>query len=251
MSEPVLLTDWQGEVCTLTLNRPGSGNALSVGLVERLHGAADKAQARGAQMLVITGAGRHFCTGFDLSDLQQQTDDSLLARFVRIELMLQRIAHAPFATVAVARGRVMGAGADLFAACGLRLVAGDASFTFPGWKGFGLVLGSGRLGALVGAHHARQWIETAAVVDLDTALQAGLVSACADSADALATAIAQCRAGGDTLRTALQCALYGEPQATAARDLDALVRSAARPGLQARVAAYVAAIAAARRQPAP
>lgn len=98
MTEPVVLVQGEGRICRLILNRPRQGNALDVALVFALELALDEAQACGAELLTISGAGKHFCTGFDLSNLEAETDDSLLARFTRIELLLQRLARMPMAT---------------------------------------------------------------------------------------------------------------------------------------------------------
>ena len=159
MSQPELLSRRDGPVLHLQLHRPEVGNALSAALVQALTEAVDAATHDvSVRLLVLSGAGRHFCTGFDLSDLDRETDDSLLARFTRVELLLQAVHAAPFATLALAHGRTMGAGADLFAACGDRWIVGDAGFAFPG-AAFGLVLGTVRLTELVGAPHAAAWIE--------------------------------------------------------------------------------------------
>lgn len=234
MSQAPLLQRREGDVCYLTLNRPEQGNALSRELVDALDGALDDCAQRGIAAVVIEGNGRHFCTGFDLSGLADETDDSLLARFTRIELMLQRVARAPFHTVAVAQGRVMGAGADLFAACAQRVALDGASFAFPGARGFGLVLGSRRLVQRVGAQRARDWIESACVFRDTEALGAGLVTACAASAADVVLALP-----GNRTNSLLDSAIDGNAEVDDARDLAALVRSAAAPGLRQRVADYV------------
>ena len=170
MSAPELLSVREGAVLHLTLNRPDKGNALSAQLVQALTDALDQASAeRDLRLVVLAGAGRHFCTGFDLSDLDQATDDGLLARFTRVELLLQAVHAAPFATLALAQGRAMGAGADLFAACTERWIVDDAKFAFPG-AAFGLVLGTTRLTTRVGAPQAAEWIQSGAVFDATVAL---------------------------------------------------------------------------------
>lgn len=248
MSEPALLESWTGTTCRLRLNLAQRGNALSRELVRLLDEAIERCEARQADLLIIEGAGRHFCTGFDLSGIDSETDDSLLARFTRIELMLQRLACLPFCTVAVAQGRVMGAGADLFAACKVRLVQGDASFAFPGARGFGLVLGSRRLARLVGQPPATGWIATGRSIPLDEAIAAGLVCERLPDAGAVAAAIdaAAASPADAMLLRQLHDAMEGTAAQDDARDLDLLVRSAARPGLQHRVASYLRRVAAAR-----
>lgn len=227
----------------ILLDRPASGNALSADLVAALTEAVDACVRDGVRRLVIEGAGRHFCTGVDLSALDRETDDSLLARFVRIELLLQAVHQAPFETVAIAHGRVAGAGADLFAACRRRLVRGDASFAFPGAAGFGLVLGTRRLALLVGGDTAQAWVRSGRWIDADEALAAGLAQARIDPAEKLD---APCVHAPDA-RT--QAWLDQAVQAPQADDLDLalLTRSAARPGLRQRIQEYAARVRAARQ----
>jgi len=248
MSQPELLSRRDGHVLHLQLHRPEVGNALSAALVQALTDAVDAATLdAGVRLLVLSGAGRHFCTGFDLSDLDRETDDSLLARFTRVELLLQAVHAAPFATLALAHGRTMGAGADLFAACGDRWIVGDASFAFPG-AGFGLVLGTARLTELVGAPHAAAWIEGGQPIDADQALACGLATRRIETAQMDAEldrwGARVNRLDAPTQR-AIQAAIAAgrRPRGDAgdAQDLARLVRSAARPGLRDRIAAYRAA----------
>src|SRR3546814_4977267 len=82
------------------------------------------------------------------------SEGDLVLRLIRIETLLQTVWHLPFPTLALARGRVFGAGADLFCACSRRVAEPGTSFRMPG-LGFGIVLGTRRLMARVGADAAR------------------------------------------------------------------------------------------------
>ena len=106
---PNLLVQQDQGILSLTLNRPVSANALSPELVEFLIETIQR--ARGVRLCVIRGEGRHFCAGFDLSDLDSLGDGDLLWRFLRIETLLQTVYHAPFVTLALAQGQVDPAGA--------------------------------------------------------------------------------------------------------------------------------------------
>ncbi|AOZ03931.1 enoyl-CoA hydratase [Cupriavidus sp. USMAHM13] len=244
-AEPLLRIARQGPLTHLTLNRPARGNALSAALVAALAAAVEACHTDGTRLLAIEGAGKHFCTGFDLEDLEQESDDSLLARFVRVELLLQAVHAAPFVSVALVQGRAMGAGADLVAACARRWAAPGSSFAFPG-AGFGLVLGTERLAALVGATCARSWIAGGGAIGSEDALRAGLVDAMVvpdARAAGLAALLEQaCRLDAST-QAAIHAAALGGSAGAAARagQLADLVRSAARPGLKHRIAAYRAA----------
>jgi enoyl-CoA hydratase len=234
----VLRIDKQGGRHELTLTRPEKMNALSADLVEALISALDDAEAQGAKVIVLKGEGRNFSAGFDFGDWQAQSEGDLLLRFVRIEILLQRLAASPCLTVALAHGRNFGAGVDVFGACKWRVSAPDATFRMPGLK-FGLVLGTRRFAALVGAERARTVLEQAATFGAEDALRDGF--ACRLAAPEEWPAIGQqaldtACALTDASRAQLYAALSQEaPDA----DLARLVRSAAQPGLKDRVAAYL------------
>lgn len=240
MSDQLEVAAWDGRH-VLTLNRPDRGNALSPTLVEELHVALDRVEADRGRLVVLEGRGRNFCTGFDLTDAPELSDGDLLLRFVRIEQLLARLWSAPYATLAIGQGRVFGAGADLFAACAQRLAMAGASFCFPG-AGFGLLLGTRRLQARVGATAADRLVAGGEVVTAETAVALGLATACVAKTD-LAAALDAAQA----LAMRLDRKTYGGLRAIAAgpaegldADLAALVRSAAQPGLGGRIAAYAA-----------
>ncbi|AMG45839.1 enoyl-CoA hydratase/isomerase family protein [Achromobacter ruhlandii] len=233
-----LRVERRGPAQVLTLTRPEKMNALSAELVEALIVAVDAAPAQGAEVIVLRGEGRNFSAGFDFGDWEAQSEGDLLLRFVRIETLLQRVAASPCLTVGLAHGRNFGAGVDLFGACKWRVAAPDAAFRMPGLK-FGLVLGTRRFAALVGAERARAILEQASVFDAGQAHRDGFVShlAAPDSWPDLERQAAQA-AGALTgaARAQLYAALSAEQPDT---DLARLVRSAAEPGLKARVAAYL------------
>jgi enoyl-CoA hydratase/carnithine racemase len=236
----------EGEILRLTLQRPDKGNALSDSLVAALAEAFDDARRACPRLLVLEGAGPHFCTGFDLSALEAETDATLLARFVRVERLLQAVWTAPFPTLALAQGRVTGAGADLFCACSQRWIVGDAKFSFPG-AGFGLVLGTGRLADAVGAAHAQRWVMGGGLVSADEALATGLATqrVAAAGGEEFAAWLRTVQRLDDETHAAIHEATEGarRPRGSAgdAQDMARLERSAARPGLKDRITAYRAA----------
>jgi enoyl-CoA hydratase/carnithine racemase len=202
--------------------------------------AVSRCHEDGTRMLVIEGSGPNFCTGFDLSDLKSETDDSLLARFVRVELLLQAIHYAPFLTIALARGRAFGAGADLFAACEQRWIVDSATFSFPG-AAFGLVLGTARLARRVGSDRAREWIRTGETISPESALEAGLASRIIGACD-MEAGLASLASGAQRLDPVTQAAIYaaslGGVGADRAADLYQLTLSAARAGIKERIETY-------------
>ena len=229
----MLTIDHQAGVTLLRLQRPERGNALGPMLVEGLISAASEAFANtSVHTLVLQGEGRHFCTGLDLSDLATLSDADLLLRLVRIETLLAMLWHAPIRTVAMAKGRTWGAGADLLVACEQRLVGSDTTLRFPGAQ-FGLVLGTRRLAERIGADAARALVLEGGELDATQALALGLASRITDS-----LALAPLRTSGDTGR-AVRAASRSDLRDA---DLAALVRSAAVPGLQQRITQYRASL---------
>lgn len=228
----------EGHVARLRLNRPTKGNSLSADMVRSISLALEACEADGTKALLIEGEGRHFCTGFDLSDLDAETDDSLLSRFVRVELMLQKVHQSPVLTAAWVHGKAWGAGADLFAACTLRWADSGATFAFPG-AGFGLVLGTGRLAALTGGATASEWVMTGRTINAEQALRHGLVQMQAPDSTPLLEMLHTISSRMDpaTLRSLRAASAPRSTEADAA-DLARLVESAARPGLRDRIAAY-------------
>ena len=232
---PVLQVLRAGKLLSLTLNRPAQGNALSPALVEALIDALNS--ARDVRLCVLRGEGRHFCTGFDLSDLEALSDSDLLWRFLRIETLLQMVHHAPFPVAAFAQGQVVGAGADLFAASWQRIAAPDAKFRMPGWN-FELALGTRRLTNLIGPDAARDLLIDTKVLHAEGALSCGLATELAD-ASAWPAMIDGLLERATALPPDALNALF-EITSTDTRDADlaAVVKTAGRPGLKERVAAY-------------
>ncbi len=244
MSAPVII-EAEGEVHTIRLARPDRGNALGPEMVTAIEAALDGALAAGARLVVLRGEGRHFCTGFDLSDLDALTEGDLAVRVIRIELLLQRLHALPVTTLAVAGGRVFGAGADLFAACDHRVALAGSSFAFPG-PAFGLVLGTARLAGLVGDGVARRLLLAGATIEAEAALAMGLATQMLEP-ESLADAMAAARGAATRLDATTVAALHARTRrADDDGDLAALARSIARPGLKARILAYRAQVATAR-----
>jgi len=232
----VFRTD-NADVGQLILNRPGAGNALSPSVVDELSDGFDQLTHGGARLIVFKGEGRNFCTGFDLSDLAAQSDGDLLLRFVRIEALLQKVYSAPVVTAAVGQGRVVGAGADLFAACDHRIALPGSSYAFPG-AAFGLVLGTGRLAARIGRDAARAVLVSGRVLSAEDARQIGLAAHLVDEGglDALVAGLARDAARLDPATVAaIHRVTMGERSDA---DLARLVRSASAPGLRERIAQY-------------
>jgi len=243
--EPLVSVRREPGCWTVVIDRGAKANALSAPMVEALILAVEEAHAARVPVLAFEGRGRNLSAGFDFGDYEAQSEGDLVLRFVRIEALLQSIARSPCLTLAFAHGRNFGAGVDLFAACRWRVAAPDATFRMPG-LGFGLLLGTRRFASIVGRDAAREVLERLATFDAARAKEMGFVRRIApreDWAAILAEAVATARDLPEESRAALHRAL--DP-ATHDADLADLVRSAAAPGLKARIARYLAQQRAAR-----
>lgn len=226
-----------GSTMQIELNRPHRGNALSAALVEALIETLATAESdTNLDTMVLRGAGRHFCTGFDLESIEQHSDGDLLHRFVRVEMLLSMIWGTRLRTIAIGSGRTWGAGADLFTACDVRIASMECRFRFPG-AGFGLVLGTRRLAVRVGEDKARLWTTTGIEFAFAEAVAAGLVTHVAEdgsSVDAVLGNLPTISVDPLTLRALNEASRRDESE----RDLALLTRSASRPGLKNRILAY-------------
>lgn len=243
-AEPVAVAR-EPDAWVVTLSRPGKANALSAELVEALHGVVAEAASARVPVLAFRGAGRHFCAGFDFGGYEAQPEGELVQRLVRIEMLLQAIDRSPCLTVGFAHGRSFGAGVDLLAACRWRFAAPGATFRMPG-LGFGLVLGTRRFAALVGREVARSILEGLETFDAARAEALGFLRRVAPE-DEFAAILGQARATAGAMAFEHRARLY-ETLGTATHDADLadLARSAATPGLKARIGRYLAAQAAAK-----
>lgn len=242
-STPGLISHFDGGCLTLTLNRPDAANALSPELVEAMIGILSEAQ--NTRLCVLRAEGKHFCAGFDLSDIEYLSDGDLLWRFLRIETLLQMVHHAPFPVLALAHGQVVGAGADLFAACWKRIATSNTRFRMPGWN-FELALGTRRLARLIGPDTARDLLIDTRQMLADEAFSTGLANSIAEP-DAWPDVIAKLLERAHCLPAhALEEILNLTSHDSRDADMAAIVATAGRPGLKNRILNYRAQLTAAK-----
>jgi len=225
-------------VVRVTLNRPEKANALNEEMVDALADAIVQAEDGDTRLLILDAAGKHFCAGFDLSDVAERSDGDLVLRFIRIETLLQKLYHLPFPTLALAKGRAMGAGADLFCACSKRIAAPGTAFRMPGLA-FGIVLGTRRLVSRIGIDAARAIQNETRAFEAEEAVNTGFATELAAEDDWPAI-IENATAAARTLRTDATHALFETTvRDTRTEDMADLVRSAAKSGLRDRIQRYI------------
>lgn len=232
-------------VVRVTLNRPDKANALNEEMVDALADAVAHAEDRDTRLLILDAAGKHFCAGFDLSDIADRSDGDLVLRFIRIEALLQRLYYLPFPTLALSKGRAMGAGADVFCACSQRVAAPGTVFRMPG-PAFGIVLGTRRLASRIGVDAARAIQNETRAFEADEAAKIGFATGLAPE-DEWPGIVADASKAARTLRADATRALFdATARDTRAEDMADLVRSAAKPGLKDRIQRYIDAMQRAR-----
>jgi 2-(1,2-epoxy-1,2-dihydrophenyl)acetyl-CoA isomerase len=151
-----LLSEQEGGVTTLTLNRPEALNALNAQMRRDLLGAINTARKdEGTRVVVITGAGRGFCSG---ADLRGGSTERQFRRVLTSEYnpLIEAIRRLPKPVVAAVNGVAAGAGVSLALSADLVIAAEDARF-MPAFNRIGLVPDSGLSRILVralGRHRA-------------------------------------------------------------------------------------------------
>lgn len=184
MSDQVLLAEADG-VATLTLNRPDRLNAFADDMREQFVAAVAALERRpGVRALVITGAGRAFCAGGDVSYMVRLKEDGAAFEGGLSTLVdgggaaIARLVSLPFPTIACVNGPAAGGGCNLALACDLRVASERASFG-QSFVRIGLHLdwgGSYFLPRLVGLAKALELCWLGDMVDAAEALRIGLVN---------------------------------------------------------------------------
>ena len=171
---------YEGAVATLTLNRPDKRNAISFDLIADLLRALDEVEKSNAQILLLTGAGKAFCSGMDLENLksllgrtpQQNLEDS--QTMVRL---FRSLYEFPKITIAAVNGPAIAGGTGLALLCDFTLAAPEAKFGYTEVRiGFVPAIVSTFLLRQVGEKQARDLLLTGRIFGAEEALRLGLIN---------------------------------------------------------------------------
>ena len=198
----MLAVDRSGPVLTLTLDRPDKRNALSAELVDALRAEVDGAATDDAvRVIVLTGSGRAFSAGADLSAIQtlrQASAEANLADSDRLASLFEAIYRSPKPVVAKVNGHAIAGGAGLAAVCDVSLVADGAKIGFTETRiGFVPAIVSVFVMRKLGEAAARDLLLRGHLVSADEAARIGLVTRVVapdeldDACDALCAEIAR------------------------------------------------------------
>jgi 2-(1,2-epoxy-1,2-dihydrophenyl)acetyl-CoA isomerase len=200
-------------VQTITLNRPEKLNAFNRPLHEGLHQALEEARDPTVRAVVITGAGRGFSAGQDLTAFGEAGDVAAMLR-ATYHVTVKAIHALEKPVLAAVNGVCAGAGLSLACACDIRL-ASDAAFFVPGFVGIGLIPDSGGtyfLQRLLGTPRAFEWMTSNRRLTAAEAHAWGLVSEVVE-ANSFSARVAERAAGlaaGPTRAIARTKGLYDE-----------------------------------------
>ena len=171
---------YEGPLATITLNRPEKRNAISYELIEDLLHALSEIERSPAQILILTGAGKAFCSGMDLDNMrsiigrsaeQARADSETMARLFRT------LYEFPKVTISAVNGPAIAGGCGLATLCDFTLASSEAKFGYTEVRiGFIPAIVSTFLLRQVGEKQARDLLLTGRIIGADEALRMGLAS---------------------------------------------------------------------------
>ncbi|MGB6525471.1 MAG: enoyl-CoA hydratase-related protein [Candidatus Acidiferrales bacterium] len=180
MSYQTLQFDLQGEVATITLNRPERRNAISPEMIEDIFAVFDEAEQGAARVVILTGTGKAFCAGMDLEALRSlatQTQEQHMADAKRMGAMFHRVYSFPKPLIAAVNGPAIAGGTGLATLCDFTLAVPDAKFGYTEVRiGFLPAVVSVFLLRQVGEKLTRELLLTGKLIDAAEAHRLGLVT---------------------------------------------------------------------------
>ncbi|HUF97542.1 MAG TPA: enoyl-CoA hydratase/isomerase family protein [Ilumatobacter sp.] len=203
---PVLHLERRDAVALISLDRPERLNAIGSDTIALLHTALDEIEAdESLRAIVVTGVGRAFSAGADISELDTLQSGADFGRFVQgLTDAFDRLAQCTTPSVAAINGIALGGGCELALACDLRLAAPNGRLGVPEVK-LGLLPGAAgtqRLARLVPVAVAKHMLMTGIPLSADAALGYGLINAIHDDVVDAALELAQSLATGAPLALA-------------------------------------------------
>ena len=176
-----ILSNTSNGITTITINRPNKLNALNRVTIQELHNAFDEANTSSTtKVIIITGSGeKAFVAGADISefaDFDVKQGGKLAAKGQ--ELLFDFVENLSTPVIAAVNGFALGGGLELAMACHFRIASTNAKMGLPEVS-LGVIPGYGgtqRLPQLVGKGRAMEMVMTAGMIDVNQALEYGLVN---------------------------------------------------------------------------
>jgi methylglutaconyl-CoA hydratase len=167
-------------VATITLNRPDKRNAISFELIDDLLRALNEVAQSPAQVLILTGTGKAFCSGMDLENLKAligRSPEQNLKDSQTMVRLFRSLYEFPKVTIAAVNGPAIAGGTGLALLCDFTLAVPDAKFGYTEVRiGFVPAIVSTFLLRQVAEKHARDLLLTGRIIGADEAARMGLVN---------------------------------------------------------------------------
>src|SRR6184192_3663177 len=171
---------YEAALATITLNRPEKRNAISFELISDLMRALDGDARSSARVLIVTGAGKAFCSGMDLENLKSLIGRSPEQNLKDSETMVRlfrALYEFPKVTIAAVNGPAIAGGTGLAVLCDFTLAVPEAKFGYTEVKiGFVPAIVSTFLLRQVGEKHARDLLLTGRIIGIEEAFRMGLIN---------------------------------------------------------------------------
>src|SRR5687767_15466734 len=168
---------FEGEVATVTLDRPEVRNALNLEMCEALIAALKDLKAR---VVFVRGNGPVFCGGADLNERKGKSEQWIRERRMKAFAAYAALEALPMPCVALVQGAAIGSGVEIAAACDFIVATPEASFRTPEAQR-GTVGATQRLPRILGKRLAKDMMFTGRTLGAQEACDAGLVSRLIDS----------------------------------------------------------------------
>ena len=240
MSYNTIQLGLENSVATITLNRPEKRNAISFELIDDLLRALDEVERSEAVVVILTGAGKAFCSGMDLENLKGllgRTPEQNLKDSETMVRLFRSLYEFPRVTIAAVNGPAIAGGTGLALLCDFTLAAPEAKFGYTEVRiGFVPAIVSTFLLRQVGEKQARDLLLTGRIFRAEEAARLGLVSEIVPSENLMSRA----RALAALLMENSPASLRATKQllsAHARAELDAQIESAVRENAAIRTTA--------------
>jgi len=186
-----LLIEVSGRIAVLTLNRPDKRNAMSDSLLAAFE-AFFAAPPEGVRVVVIAGAGGHYCAGLDLSQHKHRDAEGTMRHSRHWHRVMDMIQFGGLPVVSAMTGAVMGGGLELATATHVRVADATVRFQLPEGRR-GIFVGGGatvRVGRILGADRMVEMMLTGRVYGAEDGLRLGLAHYAVAEGAALSEAMA-------------------------------------------------------------
>lgn len=193
MDYKILKPDYQNDLVLLTISRPEAMNALNTFFFAEMdHFLTDLKTKETVKALIITGDGKAFVAGADISEMVDMNPEQGEAFSYKGQTTFSRLEELEIPVIAAVNGFALGGGCELAMACDFRIASTYAKFGQPEVN-LGLIpgyAGTQRLPRLVGLANALYLLYTADMINSEEALRIGLVQKVVEPADLIAEAVA-------------------------------------------------------------